>query len=220
MKINNLKKAYAACIAVLTLFAILTPILISNGFFTIGEELLEALTIAILITMGFIITKLYEKELTSKESYLQEAWGHIGEINLLTEAFKDALVDIEKYPENKQEMKHLLVIMTDKILGMINSPFVMIRILLPDKGNKILSECIRPRENSPKFKIKISDNDIISGKNEAYEIISSTAKNSKIKSFCVFPKTKITNEQRLFIQKITNDITMLFIIFNSEFYKK
>jgi hypothetical protein len=220
MRIKNLKGLYVVCIFVIVLLIIFTPLLITNGVSIVGEEALESVAIAFLFLVGFLLNRVYEKELKSRENYLREAWAHIGEINLLTETFKNAIVHIEKYPENKKEMRSLLVVMAEKILSMVNSPFVMLRVLLPDEI-KILSEYLQSRNGENNFEVKIPSKDLVENKkSDTYEIISSSANNTKIKVYCIFPKTEISPEQNIFIQKIVNDLAMLYMIFNSEFYKK
>jgi hypothetical protein len=219
ISIKNLKRFYMGCMFALVIFVIFIPILITDDLPVIGEEVLESIIIALLFMFGFVLNRLYEKELKSRESHLKEAWAHIGKINRLTEAFRDVLVHIDKYPENKKEMKELLAIMAEKILGMIDSPFVMLRILLPD-GAKTLTEYNQSRNGENNFEMKLANKDLIENKkDEEYEIIASSVDNTKIKAYCVFPKTEINSEQKIFIQKIVNDLAMLYIIFNSGFYK-
>jgi hypothetical protein len=219
VSIRNLKKFYIGCMLALVLLIIFTPTLITDGVSIIDEETLESIIIAFLFALGFILNSIYEKELESRENHLKEAWAHIGEINLLTEAFKDAFIHVEKYPESKKEMRELLVVMTEKILNIVNCPFAMLRILLPDEV-KTLTEYYQSRNGSKDFEIKISNKQLIENESDdKHEIIASSTKNTKIKAYCIFPKTKINQEQKIFIQKIVNDLAMLYIIFNSEFYK-
>ena len=203
----------------LVFLVIFTPLLITDDLPAIGEEALESIIIAFLFAIGFILNRLYEKELRLRENYLKEAWAHIGEINLLTEAFKDAFIHVDKYPENKKEMKELLATMTKKILSMVNCHFVMLRILLTDEV-KTLTEYYQSRNGLKDFEIKLSNKQLIeNGNDDKHEVIVSSTKNTKIKVYCIFPKTKINQEQKIFIQKIVNDLAMLYMIFNSEFYK-
>lgn len=220
METKSLKGLYVGFVLVFILLIIFTPLLITHGVSAIGEEVLESITIAFLFMVGFILNRIYEKELKSRENYLQEAWAHIGEINLLTEAFRDAVIPIDKYPENKKEMKELLVVMAEKILSMVNSPFVMLRILMTDEV-KTLAEHLQSRNGTNNFEVKLSSKQLVENtQDEEYGIITSSAKNTKIKVHCIFPKTELSQEQKIFIQKIINDLAMLYIIFNSEFYKK
>jgi len=53
-----------------------------------------------------------------------------------------------------------------------------------------------------------------------YSYIISNPKNLNILVACIMPVDKITNDQHVFIQAIINEVTKLFVILNSLYYKK
>ncbi len=50
--------------------------------------------------------------------------------------------------------------------------------------------------------------------------VTSNPKNLNILVSCIMPIDKISNDQHIFIQAIINEITKLFVILNSLYYKK
>ena len=53
-----------------------------------------------------------------------------------------------------------------------------------------------------------------------YSYVISNPKNLNILVACIMPVDKITNDQHVFIQAIINEVTKLFVILNSLYYKK
>jgi hypothetical protein len=53
-----------------------------------------------------------------------------------------------------------------------------------------------------------------------FSYIISNPNNLNILVSCIMPVDKISNDQQIFIQAIINEITKLFIILNSLYYKK
>ncbi|MEI8343861.1 MAG: hypothetical protein WCF93_02855 [Candidatus Moraniibacteriota bacterium] len=214
MNIQNLKRLYFGFIATLVILIIFTPLLINSSFFFLSEEPMEVLAIGFLFLIGFILNRLYEKELKLNKNYLQEAWSHIGEINLLTDAFTNALVNIEKYPESKKELKNFLATVCEKILNITNAPYVLLRILLSSQ-TQTLSEHFQARSGVTDFELKISNKQLLKNMLEKkYKVFSSAATNISIKVFCVFPENKISPEQEIFLQKIVNDLAMIYLIYD------
>jgi hypothetical protein len=53
-----------------------------------------------------------------------------------------------------------------------------------------------------------------------FSYVISNPENLNILVSCIMPVDKITNDQHVFIQAIINEITKLFVILNSLYYKK
>ncbi len=215
MDLKILKRFYLGTIFALIALIIFTPLLIKGKLFFIDEEPLEALSIGFLFLIGLILNLLYERELRSNKNYLQEAWAHIGKINILTDAFKDALINIEKHPESKEEMKKLLDVIAEKILSITSTPFILLRIIIPTE-TKTLCEHLQLRNEADKFEFNFSNKQLIENTlGNKYGLFSSTASNIKIKAYCVLAETKLSPEQEIFVQKIVNDLAMVYLIYHN-----
>jgi hypothetical protein len=53
-----------------------------------------------------------------------------------------------------------------------------------------------------------------------FTAVISNPQNLNILACCILPIDKISNDERIFIQAITNEITMLYVILNSSYYKR
>jgi hypothetical protein len=200
----------------LAIAAVLTPSLVKNSLFSIQEEALEGIIIAFFLFTGFILNLIYEGEIKRWQSHLEEAWRHIGKNNVLMDRFKSVLFEIKKYPESKRDIKYVFEAMAEKVLGIVDAPGVMFRVA--GKNKNTLSEFFleRGKDRNGSAKIKIGNNELFEGESENFKIISSQAINASARTFCVFPKTEISKEQKMFINKIVDDFTMLYVI--SAFY--
>jgi hypothetical protein len=215
-KLKIFRAVYFSLTAILAFAAILTPSLIKDGLFSIKEETLEGIMIAVLLFAGFVLNLVYEREIKKWRSHLDNAWKHIGKSNVLMDGFRSALLEIKKYPESKGDIKLVFKAAAEKILKIINSPCVMIRVA-GDNDKKTLGEFFLERgKNKNIQEVKIGNNELFSEKSEEFSIISSRTDNANLKTFCVFPKMKISEEQKMFVNKIIDDFTMLYVIF--EFY--
>jgi hypothetical protein len=135
------------------------------------------------------------------------------------ERYKQVFTDVNKYPENKKDIKYFFEVMAEKILGIANCDFAMVRIIEMSNLNT-LAEHIKYRHNEIGGEIIIGNKEIVNQQgNGKFQILVSSADNTNIKTFCILPKAKISDNQKFFIEKIIGDLTMLFIIFTSTYYK-
>lgn len=206
------KTAYAIAMVFLMVLIISIPSLIKADFYFLKEEFFEGIIIAFLLCTGMILNLLYEWEIRKWQKHLEEAWRHIGKTNLLVDRFKSALFEIKKYPETKKDIKYVFGVMAEKIFGIVDSSCVMFRIM-ETKKLKTLSEYFQARGTESAKNIKIGNGELIRGESDDFTIIASQAENIKIKTFCIFPLAELNKEQKMFINKIVDDFTMLYVIF-------
>lgn len=219
LNINFLNRAYYLSITFLLVIVILTPLFIKEGLSIIDEEFLELIIIAVALLLVFLINYLYKKELEKKDKTLESAWKHVGELNLQIGRFRSAIIDFRKYPENKSDLKFLFKFTAQKILGILNIPCLMFRIV-EEKSLRTLSEYFQERMEGQGKDIKVKNSCLIGSASKiGYQIIASSPKNYTIRAFCIFPKAKMSEDQRLFAQKTIDDLCTYYIIFSSAFYR-
>ena len=216
-----LRKIRFVSFAVITVLIVFTPYLTKKRFSFLEEETLEMFIIAFLFSVEFIIDLFFEREIKRREKKLAKAWEHVGKVNLTVEKFQEAFFDLQKYPENKKDFQQLLLTMSEKVLGIVNCSTVMFRILEIENG-RTLAEYTQIRYSSEEeIKIQVGNKDLLEGsQKKGYKIIASSAKNAKIKTFCVLRASSLNESQRIFIKKIVNDLAMFYLIFSSQYYKK
>jgi hypothetical protein len=105
----------------------------------------------------------------------------------------------------------------ERILGIVNSDWNLIR-LINRNTQKTISEHFQTKERTPSAYPHVSNKMIIEKQPmvSCTTVISSPVNLNFLVS-CIIPVTKISKEQRAFIQAIINEITMLFVILNSSY---
>jgi hypothetical protein len=227
-----LKILYVVFLAIITLLFLTTPFLMKKINF-IEEEYAELIFIALLFLTGYTINFLYQREIAKRqeemnkiqkhsqtlEERLDEAFKYIGSVNVQIQEIKSAFTDIKKYPENKKDFKYIIQFMAEKILAMTNVGWLMLRII-DTEDKKTLREHCAIRGGTGVAKCSLGNEDIFQNNIPTdLTVIKSTQENFIIKTACILPKDKISNEQAIMIRAILNQVEMLFLIFTSNYYK-
>ncbi|MBN1778730.1 MAG: hypothetical protein JW816_00705 [Candidatus Buchananbacteria bacterium] len=129
IKFNWLKNTYLIILGILFVLIVATPILISDGISFLTEEMTEMIIIFLLLIASILIYSFYQNELKKRVEQRDEAIKEIGKINVQIEKIKEAFETIEKYPENKSDLKYLMNALAEKILGIAPVDWVLLRII-------------------------------------------------------------------------------------------
>ena len=231
--IKLLERTYFSFLLLILLLVVFTPYIIRSGFLLFEEESLEVIIIILLFGIGYIILRLYQKEVEDNleelerakrekqnlEDRLTDAFKYIGSVNVQIQEIRSVFSGIKKLPENKKDLKYILQFFAGKILGIVNVDWVILRIV--DTENSVtLREHSETRGKILLVKHEIGNSDLLANKNsDDYKIINSSQENFHIKTFCLLPNKKINQHQEDLIRGIINQLEMLFIIFSSNYYK-
>lgn len=198
------------------------------------EEYVENLFIIILALIGYLIFSLYKKEIAKKEKLikdesqkkqeikkqLDEYLKYIGKANVQLQGIKKIMIGLDKFPENKLEFKNIHNYLLEKVLSVVNADWVISRIIDLNSEN-ILQEKIFSRGKTIVMKYQTSTRQLINGdKFKDYTIITSRQTNLGLKTFFIFPKKHFSKDDIILVQGILQQIEMIYIIYNSEYYKK
>ena len=223
---------YLIIYSILFSFIIFTPILIKGSVyltekFIVDEEIIEGSLLGILILNLYKHEVYKQKELIKKinndkktaEEKLFDSLNYIGKVNVQIQEIKSIFNNTNKYPETKNDFKKTFRFLSGRVLGIVNTNWVLFRII-NSNTQKTISECLETRQgfsfNHPHIRNKmIIEKQLIS----PFTTVVSNPQNLNILVCCVMPIDKISNDQRIFIQAIINEITMLFVILNSSYYK-
>lgn len=231
-KLFSIKSLYILTMMFIIGIMIFSPFLVKN-IYIIEEGYAELFFVLLLMTLAYAVTYLYKKQgnyyediitdiNNSKkiiEERLNDAFKYIGKINIQMHETESALNKVSKYPESKHEMKYYLKYLADKILGMINADWIVLRIIDINKI-KTLTEIYSYRNNESKIKPNISNKSLVNNEiSSDFTVISSTENNFTINTYCIFPAA-INKEEKIFIESIANQAEMLYIIYSSEYLKK
>ena len=199
----------------------------------IEEETVEGSLLGILFLLSILILNLYKnevykhKELIEKTNNdkkkvvdrLNDSDQYIGLLNVQILEIKSIFNSINKYPETKAELKNAYSFFGKRVLGIVHSNWVLIRII-NSNTLRTIGEHFETRQGISSDYPHVSNKMIIEKQavSSLMSVISNPV-NLNILVFCVMPVDEITNDQRVFIQAIINEITKLFVILKSSYYK-
>lgn len=214
-KINFIKNIYLSSLGVLFLLFIAAPRLaMADNFTQVYGSLTETAALVILAGAGFWIYRLYRKELKKSQNSLKDFASYAGSVNVQIDQIKSVFRDIKKYPGSKREFKNILKLLADRILAIVNAEWVVLRIT-EFNSVKILTECAKTRGTVIPPSKRISNKELFEGKIANFTVIKSGQETFNLEIFCILSAKTISQEQKIFIGKIINDLGMLYLIASS-----
>ena len=217
---------------------IFTPILITGSVyitknFIIDEEIAEVILLGILFSLSILIFKLYKQEAFKQEEFiikmkndkktteekLFDSLSYIGKVNVQIEEIKLIFNTTNTYPETKNDFKKTFRFLSERVLGIVNTNWALLRII-DSTTQRTISECFETRQGFSCQYPHVSNKMILEKQLiSSFTTIISNSQNLNILVCCTMPIDNINDDQRVFIQAIINEIMMLFIILNSTYYK-
>ena len=231
-KIKFFEFIYMLTVALLLSAVVLTPVLIRHHLllikrYVIQEDAVEAMLIAMLLSIAYLLSNVYKKELkkyrqeTKKLSRdnsdlldkLTDAFKYIGGVNVQIHEIRSILCGLERYSLTDNEFGNELALFARKALGIVNADWVVIRIIR-QKNLRTLTEHFESREFKDGSIKGISNRAIVANRLvEGYGIIATHSENSAVMVVCVFPKKCLEEEEKILIEAINNQIEMRYLIF-------
>jgi hypothetical protein len=238
-KPSFLQILYLIIFIILFAFIIYTPTLIKGPVnltskLILEEETFEGVLICILFIISILILNLYKREVKKHKELLNEIINekkkveerltdseqYIAIMNVQIQEIKSIFNTIDKYPETKEGLKKALTFFGSRVIGIVNSEWVMFRII-DSKTQRTLCEHFGTRKGYSDGYPHVSNRMIIEKETILpFSYVISNPKNLNILVSCIMPVDEITNNQQIFIQAIINEITKLFVILNSLYYKQ
>ena len=218
---------------------LLTPLLIKGPLhFTekliLEEEILEGCLLSVLVLLSILIYTLYKHESAkqtelinklnlakkSAEEKLFDSFQYIGQINVQIEQIKLIFKNSDKLPETKNDFKKTLYFLSERVFGITNANWILFRII-DCKNSKTINEQFETRHGFTFDYPHISNKTIIENQSSPpFTAIISNPQNFNILVCCILSVEKISNDERVFMQAIANEVTMLFVILNSSYYSE
>jgi hypothetical protein len=230
---------YLIIFSIIFSFVIYTPTLIKGpaqltAKLILKEETIEGSLFCILFIMSILILYLYKqeidkhKELINKistekmkvENRLFDSEQYIGITNVQIQEIKYIFNSIDKFPETKDDLKKAFSFFGERVIGIVNSNWVLFRII-DSITQRTIREHFVTRQGFSCSYPHVSNKMIIEKQSVSpFIYVSSNPKNLNILVSCIMPIDNISNDQKIFVQAIINEITKLFVILNSLYYKK
>ena len=219
-------------------FIIFTPTLINGPIYLskkiiVEEEIIEGSLLCILFFLSIIILNVYKNEVYKHkeiiktinnekkitEERLFDSFNYIGKVNVQIQEIKSIFNASDRYPETKNDFKKIFRFLSGRVLGIVNTGWVLFRIININT-QKTLSECFETRQDFS-CNYPILGNKMIIEKQPILGVttVISNPQNLNILVYCALPIDNISNDQHVFIQAILNEITKLYVIFNSLYDK-
>lgn len=197
------------------------------------EDTIEGILLGILSVVSVLILSLYKLEVSKHkelidvikkdkkrvEERLHVSDQYIGKINVQLQEIKSIYNSIDNYPTSKNELKQTFIYYCERILGIVISNWVLIRVI-NCSTRQTISEHYETRLNILPEYPHISNKMILENKQPVSQTaVTYNPANLDILVCCVLPVDTISNEERIFIQAIIDELTKLFVIINSVYYK-
>ncbi len=230
---SALQIIYLIIYIILFFFIVYVPKLISGPFrisekLVIEEEIIEGTLLGILFFLNILILNLYRKEASKQKDQinkisedkkavkekLDDSIKYIGKINVQIQEIKSIFNNTIRFPETKDDFKKTFFYFSDRVLGIVNTDWVLFRIINCSSG-KTISEQLETRPGFTTDYPHISNKMIIEKQTcPPFTLVISNPQNLNVLCCCILPVDRIINDERVFIQAITNEIAMMFVIFN------
>jgi hypothetical protein len=200
----------------------------------IEEEFIESFLVIVLFLLNLFILGLYRREVArqkeliikinndkkSADDKLNDSFRYIGKVNVQIQQIKSIFSSSDRFPRTRSDFKKTLLFFSERVFGIVNSNWVLFRII-DSTTRKTISEQFETRNGTPVEYPHLSNRMIIEKQScSPYTTVISCPGDLNILVCCTLPVETLTNEERVFIQAITNEITMIFIYLNSAYYRE
>ncbi len=236
---GSLRNLYLLVNLLLFSVIILTPLVIRGPLqltekLIINEDIFEGILLCILFILSVVIYNLYKNEVSRQKEQidkindekksalekLDDSFKYIGQINVQLQQIKLIFNKYDKLPETRNDFKRSLYFFGERVFGISDANWVLFRII-DIKSHKTIIEQFETRHDSSFDYPHISNKMIIEKQScPPFSVVISNPQNFNILVGAILPVESISNEERIFIQAIANEIMMLFVILNSAYYKE
>jgi len=234
--ISFLQLLYIIICVLLSLVMIFTPIILTRSvhirrMFIIDEDVLEVCLLGFLFALTLLIFRLYQQEASKQEELINnikedkrkadekllDSLDYIGKVNVQIEEIKSIYDASNTYPSTKSDFKRIARLLGERILGIVNTKWMLLRIISSGTYRTIY-ECFETRNDMPSCYPHVSNKMIIEQQSAAqFTTVILKPHNLNFLVFCAMPVDAISDDQRVFIRAIMNEVSLLFIISHSSF---
>lgn len=206
---------YIGSVGVLFIAAVWVPTLIGgdNRFFT--EQVTEGILIGIIVIIMVSMTRAYRKKLEQSNLELNDALAYIGSLNVRVESMHSLHESLQRFPQNKKDLKLLFDSLANKALAVTNSAWVLIRVIDKQSGHTC-AEVAKARGKVLVLKHEIGNKELLQGYKEDGHlcIASAPVENTFLEAYCVFESDgKLDRHQEIILQSIVNNAVFMYLLF-------
>jgi hypothetical protein len=233
-KIKRLEIFYATTIGILILMVVGTPFLVRRwttmtNHLLNDEEMLEALLIAVLMSLAYALSHLYRKLLranreeiqglamnnTALECRLTDAFKYIGQINVQLQEIRSTFSLMNRHPQSRKDFKNLLRVFARKALTIANTDWAAVRII-DRQSLRTLIEHLESRGEWSDPHPHIGNKALVEGEVVAGRtVIRCENENMDIVVVWVFPRDELSWEEKILLESIASGIELIFFTFTA-----
>lgn len=246
MHFTHLQKAKLVLILnfiVLFCIIIMTPFFIKNGTVLLSEETVEGVFLTIELFALIVVFRHYDSQikkqedeattlntkLEKKEKELLNALEYLGKVNVQVSMIK-SIFEKTKVPSTKGQLIEVYSELLKIVCGMTDEKYASLKIVNLQNG-RMLSEHTEyaAAHEGGEIKINIGNKELVEkfvtkNKDNEGEFASffSDVENFYVKAFITIPNTKekkFQPEERAFLEAVANQCEIVFLLFNSRYYK-
>ena len=229
---------------ILFVFIVFTPYFVKVGFWGIPEWMIEGIFLAVEISVLIKLFRNYDRhskkveqrvsklddKLKEQEKTLVDSLEYLGKMNVQMSIVKKVMGKL-KFPADRDRLEYILNEMTESLISLSGLEGVLLKIVdIESKETMKKIEAIVSKIGRKAVK-QISNVDLCeySEKNKKdfkdVLIVASNYDNFSLKTFAIFPleksrDDKVDQEKEELIQGIVNQCEIIYLLFNSKYYKK
>ncbi len=197
----------------------------TNRWF-IEQGIAETLLIAVLLSVAYALSRLYQKllrvyheeiqSLTLSNRTLQDrltdAFKYIGKVNVQLQEIRSAISLLTRLPESHRDFKNLLRMFAQKARTIANTDWVAVRII--DRPSlRTVIEHLEFRRERPDLHPHIPNKSIVAGEPiPGRTVIRCGNDNLDITVGCIFPREEMSWEEKILLEAIAGEIELLFLV--------
>ena len=221
--------AYMLTLGLLFIVVVATPLFIRGHVsltkkIILEEDVLEALLIAILLSLAYTVHRAYRRELENlKKSNTglikshTEAFKYIGKVNIQLQELRAIFSEFQRYPETKSEFQRILSSAARNVQGIVRADWILIRII--NQNNfRTLTEHWESRAEATCPNVRISNRALVEGETvSSFSIVCSRKNNLALNVVFIIPIETLGREEKILIEAIAGELEKLFIIFTLQY---
>lgn len=174
---------------------------------------------------------LLNSKLKNREKQLLNSFQYLGKVNVQISMIKDLLEKME-VPKSRNRLKEIYGELLHLVCGATGRKCAFLRVINLENGRTLSEQYFFSEENSNinNFQIKVGNIDLANKFKEkerievsGYSVFYSPSENFFVKAFVFIPdedrKKDYTNEEN-FLEAVASQCEILFLLFNSRYYKE
>ena len=227
----------------LFLFIIFTPYLVKAGTWGLTESAVEGLFLALEIIILIKLFKDYDfysnkserkanrlsDKLKEQQKLLSDSLEYLGKMNVQMSIVKQ-MINKLKSPVGKNRLEYVMNEMLQVAGGLVGSKGIILKII-DLKNEKTIKKFSLGEKGSFKGSVKNITNRMLcknnwDKKNEEIFVVASSYDNFSLSTFAIFNVAEVTEKDKEeenileLVQDIINQCEVMFLLFNSKYYKQ